>query len=164
MSQFMTATVTEPPVRRSISSATLFLVVAVSILALGASLRAFRLRDRSLWYDEAVTANASRGTFTQFIEETRRFSAPVVHPYLLYLVERVGTGAAAVRAPSVLASLLAAVMMLAMVRVNISPNAALFAAAILDFSASQIRYAQEVREYSLAVLFSAILSFSLLKW
>jgi 4-amino-4-deoxy-L-arabinose transferase-like glycosyltransferase len=134
------------------------------LLVSATALRFFHLGKRSLWYDEAVTANASRGTFTQFLQETRRFSAPVVHPYILSLVEKVSQGAVAVRVPSALASLLAVFMMLAMVRVKISRNAALFAAAILAVSASQIRYAQEVREYSLAVLFASILIFSLLKW
>ena len=44
------------------------------------------------------------------------------------------------------------------------PNAALFSAAILAVSASQIRYAQEVREYSLSVLCAAILIYCLLRW
>ena len=70
----------------------------------------------------------------------------------------------AVRAPSVLASLLAVVMMLAMVRVKVSHLAALLSAAMLTVSASQIRYAQEVREYSLSVLFAAILIFCFLRW
>jgi hypothetical protein len=134
------------------------------LLAVATTLRSYHLGNRSLWYDEAMTANASRGTFAQVLQVTRRFSAPVIHPYILYLVEKVGQTSAAVRAPSALASLLAVLVMLAMVRVKISRKAALFAAAILAVSASQIRYAQEVREYSLAVLVAAILIFSLLKW
>jgi uncharacterized membrane protein len=64
----------------------------------------------------------------------------------------------------VLASFLAVVVMLAMVRVKVSKNAVLFSAAILAISASQIRYAQEVREYSLTALWATILIFCLLKW
>jgi uncharacterized membrane protein len=165
MDKLLSATVAEPGVTPTVlSRRSFFLIAAVFLLTIGSALRVFHLGDRSLWYDEAVTANASRGTLTQVLEETRQFSAPVIHPYILYLVERVGKGPAAARAPSVLASLLAVLMMLAMVRVKISRNAALFSAAILAVSASQIRYAQEVREYSLAVLFATILIFALLSW
>lgn len=142
-----------------------FIVAALLVLAIGGALRVYHLGNRSLWFDEALTANSSRSTLTHMMEAQRaRGSAPVVHPYILYLVEKVGKGAVAVRMPSVLASLLAVFMMLAMVRAKVSQNAALFAAAILAVSASQIRYAQEVREYSLSVLFATILVYCLLKW
>jgi uncharacterized membrane protein len=142
-----------------------FLVAALFLFTLGLALRVYHLGNRSLWFDEALTANTSRGTLTHMIDVTRsRGSAAIMHPYILYLVEKVGKSAVAVRAPSVLASLLAVLVMLAMVRAKVSQNAALFAAAILAVSASQIRYAQEVREYSLTVLFATILIYCLLRW
>ncbi|MGA9416551.1 MAG: glycosyltransferase family 39 protein [Terriglobales bacterium] len=134
------------------------------MLTIGSALRIYHLGNRSLWYDEAVTANISRGTLTQVLEKTRRVSAPVAHPYILYLAEKVGNGPVAARAPSVLASLLAIFVILAMVCAGISQSAALFSAAILAVSASQIRYAQEVREYSLTVLFATILIYCFLRW
>jgi uncharacterized membrane protein len=165
MSRLMVATDTESRQVLSISySRSFFLIAAVLLLTVGAGLRIFHLGNRSLWYDEAVTANASRGTRSHMLEETRRFSSPVIHPYILYLVERAGQGPMAVRAPSVFASFLAIVTMLAMIRVKVSHNAAIFAAAVLALSASQIRYAQEVREYSLAVLWASVLIYALLKW
>ncbi len=142
----------------------LFLVAALFLLAIGAALRVYHVGNRSLWFDEAVTANTSRGTLTQMLEEARRCSAPIVHPFILNLVERVSRSPVAVRAPSVLASLLAVLVMLAVVRAKVSYNATLFAAAILAVSASQVRYAQEVREYSLAVLLATILIYCLLRW
>ncbi len=142
----------------------LFPIAALFLLILATALRLYHLSDRSLWFDEAVTANISRGTVTQVLEGTRLVSAPVVHPYILYVVQKVGKGAVAVRLPSVLASLLAVLMMLAMVRAKVSYNAALFSAAILAVSASQIRYAQEVREYSLTVLWAVSMIYCLLRW
>jgi uncharacterized membrane protein len=165
MSRLMVATDAESRQVHSLSwPRSFFLIAAVFLLTIGAGLRIFHLGNRSLWYDEAVTANASRGTLSHMIEKTRRFSAPVIHPYILYLAERAGQGPVAVRAPSVVASFLSIVMMLVMVRVKVSRNAAIFAAAVLALSASQIRYAQEVREYSLAVLWASVLIFALLKW
>jgi hypothetical protein len=142
-----------------------FLAAALFLLTIGAALRVYHLGNRSLWFDEALTANTSRGTLTQMLEETRtRCSAPIIHPYILYLVQKVSSDPVAVRAPSVVASLLAVFLMLAMVRAKVSYSAALFSAAILTVSVSQVRYAQEVREYSLAVLLAACLIYCLVRW
>ena len=161
-----TATVAQPgELRATPSRGRFFLIAALVLLTIATALRVYHLGDRSLWFDEALTADMSRGTLTQMLEEDRsRGSAPVVHPYILHLVQKTANGAVAVRIPSVLASLLAVLVMLAMVRAKISPSAALFAAAILAVSASQIRYAQEVREYSLSVLVAAGLMYCLLRW
>jgi hypothetical protein len=148
-----------------VSRGQLFLVAALCLLATGSALRFYHLGDRSLWFDEALTANTSRGTLAQMMEVTRaRCSAPVVHPYILYLAQKAGEGPMAARIPSVIASLLAILVILAMVRAKVSYSAAVFAASILTVSASQIRYAQEVREYSLSVLCAAVLIYCLLRW
>ena len=162
----MTASVAESAELPKTSFREVFFVIAtLLVLAIGGALRVYHLGHRSLWFDEALTANSSRGTLTHMMEAQRaRGSAPVVHPYILYLVEKVGDSAVAVRMPSVLASLLAVFMMLVMVLAKVNRNGALFAAAILAVSASQVRYAQEVREYSLAVLFATLLIYCLLKW
>jgi uncharacterized membrane protein len=148
-----------------LTSARVFAVAAIFVIMVGAGLRFYHLGQRSLWFDEAVTANVSRGTFAEAVEETRaRGSAPIIHPTILYLAEKIGKSADVVRAPSLAASLFAVVMMLMMVRAGIGPWSALFAAAILAVSGSQVRYAQEVREYSLAVLYGAVLIYCLLRW
>ena len=167
MPELMIATIVEARQTHQVSryQRYFFLVAALFLLTIGGALRVYHLGNRSLWFDEALTANTSRSTLTHMIQATRsRGSAPVVHPYILYLVEKLGRTAGAVRSPSVLASLLAILLMLGMVRANVSRNAALFAAAILAVSASEIRYAQEVREYSLAVLFATLLIYCLLRW
>jgi len=166
MSKLLNATVAERREMPSVSSrGYFFLVAALLILTIGAAVRFYHLGDRSLWFDEAVTANTSRGTLTQMLEETRsRLTSPIIYPCILYLVEKVAKSSVAVRAPSALASILAVLVLLAMVRAKVSDNAALFSAAILTISASQIRYAQEVREYSLSALWGAVLIYCLLRW
>jgi hypothetical protein len=142
------------------------------------ALRTYHLGTRSLWFDEALDANISRGPLTEteegfrssllphtpgesslhrLLEDTRGLnSAPVAHPYLLFLIQRVSHGATAVRIPSVLASVLAVVIVL-ITEVGGGRTAGLLAAALLALSSTQIRYAQEVREYSLSVLFAAMM-------
>ena len=142
-----------------------FLIAAVLLLTVGAGLRIFHLGSRSLWYDEAATARMLLGEHSPICSKRHGDSAHRLYiPTFCTWSREPGDGPVAVRAPSTFASFLAIIMMLAMIRVKVSRNAAIFAAAVLALSASQIRYAQEVREYSLAVLCASILIFALLKW
>jgi uncharacterized membrane protein len=165
MPELLTAAASQPGEPPAILRGRFFLIAALLVLTIGTALRVYHVGDRSLWFDEALTANISGGTLTQMLEETRsRSSAPIVHPLVLFLIEKAGRSSVAVRALSVLASLLALLLMLALVRVGISHTVALLTTAILAVSNSQIRYAQEVREYSFAVLLASILIFGLLAW
>ncbi len=153
------------PTRDETLSGRIFLASALLLLIGAAALRIYHIGERSLWYDEAVTAIISRGPVADVLTKTQNVSsAPIVHPYILYLAEKMGNGPVAARAPSALASFFAVVMMLMMARAGISHVASLIAASILAFSASEIRYAQEVREYSLTVLCATVLIYCLLRW
>ncbi len=165
MAQTLTPEISESPTSSQIGlGRSAFIILSALILFVGIALRFYHLGVRSIWYDEAMTANISRGSLLQVIQLTRTVSAPIAHPVLLYLTERVASNAWMARFPSAVASFATVLMMLAMIRVRVNMWAALFAAAILSLSASQIRYAQEVREYSLAVFFTAVLIFCLFQW
>ena len=132
----------------------LFLLVSILIVLFAASLRTHRIAQRSLWLDEAIAANISRGTLSQTLTLTRDLhSAPIADPLILYGVEKVGYGPLAVRLPSLMASILSVILMLCFVTIpSIDYKTAGLSALMLSISAAQIRYAQEVREYSLSVL------------
>lgn len=143
-----------------------FLCGCVFVVLLAASLRLYHISQRSLWFDEAIAANISRGTLAQTLILTRNeHSAPIVHPLVLYAVEKVAAGPLAVRSPSFVASLLAVFLMLCFVTIpSFDPKTALLAALMLSMSALQIRYAQEVREYSLSVLYATLLTYLYLSY
>ena len=143
-----------------------FLFVSISIVLFAASLRAWHIADRSLWLDEAIAANISRGTVAETLVLTRDLhSAPIVHPLILYAVEKVAADPLAVRLPSFVASMLAVVLILCLAAIpSIGQKTAALAALMLGVSAAQIRYAQEVREYSLSVLYAALLSYVFLSF
>jgi hypothetical protein len=136
-----------------------FLFACVLLLAVAGFLRIYHIAQRSLWFDEAVAANISHGKLGETLTLIRlEDTAPIVHPLILYAVEKVTSGPFAVRCPSFMASLLAVFMMLYFVRIpSIDHKTAALSALMLSVSAAQIRYAQEVREYSLSVLFAAVL-------
>ncbi len=138
--------------------------LAAAILLLAASLRLYHLGQRSLWFDEAVAADISHHSIAETVALTRGMhSAPLTHPILLSFVEKFSARPIAVRAPSMIFSLLAVALMLCFAGLpSIDDKAAMLAALMLCVSVSQIRYAQEVREYSLSVLYAGILIYAFL--
>ena len=144
----------------------IFLAFSVVLILFAASLRIYHISQRSLWLDEAIAANISRGTLPETLILTRAFhSAPIVDPLLLYGVEKASTGALAVRIPSLVASLAAVLLMLCFVTIpSIDYRTAGLSALMLSVSAVQVRYAQEVREYSLSVLYAEVLMYVFLSY
>lgn len=136
----------------------IFIVSILLIITVAIVLRWHHIDQRSLWYDELVTANNSNGTLEETLDKTRsNSSAPVLHPIILQVVERYSDGPLAVRLPSMLAGVLAVVVLIVAARRAIGMRGAVFAGLIIAMSASQIHYSQEVREYSLSVLAAALM-------
>ena len=143
-----------------------FIFASAIILLLAASLRIYHLGRRSLWLDEALAANISRGTLSETLTLTRGFhSAPILHPLILFATEKISSGPFAVRFPAFIASLLAVALVLGFVFIlSVDRRTAALAALMLAVSAPQIRYAQEVREYSLGVLYAVVLIYVFLSY
>lgn len=140
-----------------------FLILSFFVVISAVLLRLYHIEDRSLWLDEAKSANFARGTFAETLSNTQLHdSAPIAHPFLLYVAQKIGEGPFAVRVPSLMASVLAVLVMLGLVYAKIEWRAAVFSALMLAVSASQIAYAQEVRSYALSVLFGALLLWAFL--
>lgn len=138
-----------------------YVVFSALLLVAAIFLRFHDLADRSLWYDEIAAANNSSGTLTETLSNTQQNnSSPILYPVLLNIIESVDSSPAALRLPSAIASVLVILVILALPRVGIEKRVAFIAALLLTFSASQIRYAQEVREYSLSVLVASMMLYS----
>ena len=147
----------------SFHNVTPYVVFSTLLLLAAIFLRFHDLSDRSLWFDEAVAANNSRGTLAETISNTQhRNSSPIFYPALLYFVQKIDMSPTAVRLPSAIASVLIILVTLSLPRVGVDKRIAFLAALLLTFSASQIRYAQEVREYSMSVLVAVVMVYSYL--
>jgi uncharacterized membrane protein len=135
-----------------------YIAAAILILIVAMILRLLHLGEISLWIDEATLANLSRTTTLQhLIDLTRsRFSSPLGMPLLAFIIEKFSVSTWILRFPSVLFSVGAIAIILALPRVGISRGYCLAAAAVLAISWSQIRYAQELREYALSVFVVAV--------
>jgi uncharacterized membrane protein len=140
----------------SIGSRT-YIAAAISILVVATILRLVHLGEISLWIDEAILANLSRTTLWNLIDLTRSYySSPIDMPFLVYIIEKFSSSVWILRFPSVLFSVGAIAVILALPRVGMSRGYCLAAAAVLAISPSQIRYAQELREYALSVFVMAV--------
>jgi uncharacterized membrane protein len=134
-----------------------YVAAAISILITATILRLPYL-GVSLWFDEALYAENARTTVQNLIELTRsNYSSPLGLPLLLFVIEKFSISASIVRAPSVVFSVGAIAVILALPRVGIVRAYSLAVAAVLAISPQQIRYAQEVREYALSVFIAATL-------
>ena len=141
-----------------------YLVAAISILIIATILRLPHL-GVSLGFDEALYANNARTTLQNLIELTRsNYSSPLGLPLVLFVIEKFSVSAWIVRAPSVVFSVGAIAVILALPRVGIVRGYCLAVAAVLAISPQQIRYAQEAREYALSVFVVATLVYLFFKY
>jgi hypothetical protein len=134
-----------------------YLVLGLTVLLLAGGFRFHRIGERSLWLDEARIANYARQSLVDNITKTRLgSSSPVAFPLILQAVQRVDDSPFAARSTAAVFSLLAIVALLALPSFGFDRGAALVSASILAVSPTQVRYAQEVREYSLSVLLASL--------
>lgn len=142
--------------------------LALSLGALGAAmaLRFYLLDYESLWYDEAVSALASRGPFAEVVENLRRDTTmAILVPLLLSAVQSVEISTFTVRLVSVAASSLTVGGLLFLLPgLGVGRRAALLAATAAAFSWPAIVEAREVREYSVDALFALLLVAGLLRY
>jgi hypothetical protein len=140
-------------------------VSLAAITLLGAALRAHQLGLRLLWLDEARIFWVAQGSLSQVIRENATWnSAPPLFPILVGLVARLADTELALRAISWAAGTLAIPAMYLLGRRFLSQPGALFGSLLLAVAVVQIKYSQEVREYSLSVLLLVLLVTSFLQF
>lgn len=156
------------------------LIVLVFILVAGAFLRFYAIGETSLWKDEIWSIEMGMGSgsvhdrlLPGFIRTDQpnltalAGAAPwwsiwthvsgVTHPPLYFVLLRwwidlFGTGAAAIRALSAIASIAGILVLFDICRFLHGPKIAIFAAAIMALSVGQIDFAQDARSYTLLIL------------
>jgi hypothetical protein len=133
------------------------------VLLVGLVTRFWGLGSNSLWLDEAIFANNAFVPFDQFLANTRmRNSAPIALPLAYHLLGHAVRDPFTVRLLPALFSVGSIAVLLCLPFAGVRKAEALGGASLLALAPKQILYAQEVREYSLGVLSSAIILFSLL--
>ncbi|HEY8693763.1 MAG TPA: glycosyltransferase family 39 protein [Chloroflexota bacterium] len=138
------------------------LVALGAIVLLGFCLRAFRLDFQSLWYDETVSVDAGRGTFSAV--GAVRDAVPLLHYYLLWSwIQVAGFSEFATRSLSVVAGTLTLPVMYQLVRSAVRSRwMAVLASGLLAISPFAVGYSQEVRLHIFAGFFAAATTYAFL--
>lgn len=128
------------------------------LIAAGAWLRFHNLDLKSLWFDEALTYHMVQGSLAEvFARNATENSAPPFYPLLVALVTGPGASEWALRAPAAIGSLLALPVMWLLARQFLPGPLALVPPLLVAIAPTQLEYAQQLREYSLAFTASALL-------
>ena len=146
--------------------ACLYYAACICLLVAAAGLRFHDLSEHSLRYDEAATANNSRGTLSEVVSGTRCCnSSPILYPLVLYAVQKVESTPFSVRIVPATASVLTIALMLFLLpRLSVARGAAFLAALLATFSVEAIRHGQDVREYSIDALVALLMVAGLLRY
>ncbi|MCL5960112.1 MAG: glycosyltransferase family 39 protein [Chloroflexi bacterium] len=123
------------------------------ILLLAFALRIHLLGDKSVWWDEAISAWTSRNSALDIV----LYQAREVHPPFYYLVlhfwgKMAGDSEFALRYVSVAAGVASVALLYRLGRKFLGPFPAVAAALLLAVSRFHVWWSQEIRMYSLAVL------------
>lgn len=132
------------------------------LIALAAGLRLYELSANSLWLDEASVAILTRGTFSEIWGGVSTHSAPLLHPVVLWLVQKVESSAFSVRIVPAVASVLVVAAMLLLLPRFVGRWTALQTALLFTFSTEAIRAARDAREYSIDALVAVLMIVGLL--
>jgi 4-amino-4-deoxy-L-arabinose transferase-like glycosyltransferase len=159
MGRTTVAAVTGPaPAAQGLKPLGLQVVAVVAITVLGAALRLYHLGFKSLWFDEAALFWMANGSWGDILRANAQSnSAPPLFALLLGLVVRVGTSEVALRGLSCAAGIAAIPAMYLLAKRFVPARAAGLAALVVAIAPQQIRYSQQVREYSLAFLVAVLL-------
>ena len=143
-----------------------YYAAGASVLCLAFGLRFHDLPGNALWFDEAIAANNARGTWADVMAHTQqRNSSPLLYPFLLYAIQKIGSSPFSVRVASAAASVLTvAVMLWLWPRTGVPRRAAFLAAFLAALSGNAILHAQDAREYSLDALVAALMIGGLLAY
>ncbi len=134
--------------------------LALCVLLVAALVRWHQLGAQSLWYDEGVTYGHSLRSIPQLIEALQQnVHGPAYFALIGLWEDLVGHSEFALRAPSVLFSLLSVALTYALGKRLYGPLAGLAASALVALNTFSIYYAQEARMYA---MLSAIAAASML--
>lgn len=131
-------------------------LIFYSILLLSVLLRFIKIGTQNLWYDESYSWGMTRFSFSALIH--RSFFEDV-HPPFYYIILKIwriifGESEYALRALSVIPSVISVMVIYRFVKEKFTPRAALLSGFLLTVSAYSIYFAHEVRMYSFLACFT----------
>lgn len=136
------------------------ILLVISIIVLGFSLRVYDLTKESLWLDEHESIRWANLTISEIVRPSGEGirDIPLYNITLHYWVSLFGDGEFSVRFLSVIFGVLAIIMLYKIASLLFDRTTGIISSTIMALSTYHIYYSQEARRYSL-MLFLAITSF-----
>ena len=136
---------------------TVYIVTALTVI--GAVVRLIAIDAKAIWLDEALTYWMSQaGGFGDILAANASgSSAPPLFVYLLAAVSWVGSDEFTLRMLPWAASVVSIPVLWLLAREFVSREGATFAVLLVTVSAAHVKYAQQLREYSLAYLLATLM-------
>lgn len=152
--------------RRLRSPGAAYAVAACAVALVGTALRFHDLGGPSLGADEAIRVWVTKGTFGELVWRIRRHdSTPLLHPLLLWLVQKVEVSKFSVRVlPAAASSLTVAALLVLLPAAGVPRRAALLAGLLSALSLAMLIESHGVAVYSVDTLVAALLVVGLLRW
>lgn len=141
------------------------LLIILVLTMFGAFLRLYHIAYKSLWLDEAVLFWISQGSLADIVAANAiHNSAPPLFPLLVNFLSRIGQSEATLRSLSLLAGVASIPVMYCLARQFLSRESAYLPTLLVALSVTQIKYSQQVREYSTAFLCSLLILLTLCEY
>lgn len=133
-----------------------FLIIVIIIA--GAGLRFYNLGFKTLWYDEAVIYWNAQGTSQDMLQHNiLRNNAPPTFIFMVHCISKFGTNEFILRLIPCFAGILAIGTAFLLFKQLFGPAVACATSLLIAFAPSQIEYSQQVRVYSMAMLFTLLI-------
>ena len=149
---------------RLVMGGNLYSVVCIILVIVAALLRFYKLPEDYIWYDEAVRAHFSSGTFLEVISN-RHDVRPILYPIVVYAVLKVESSPLSVRlVPAVAGVLTVAALLLLLPRVGVSRMVAFLSGLMAAVSPGAISEARGAQVYSVDAFVGVLLIIGLLSY
>ncbi len=139
-------------------------IILVIIIILSSLLRIYDLGDESLWSDEGISVDISKGTISDVIDRSNNDPKPLYYLILHFWMKLFGNSEFSVRFPSVIFGILSIYVIYKLGEFIFDTKIGLLSSIILSISLYHIRYSQEARSYSLLVLLVLLSNYYFVKF
>ena len=143
----------------------IFLAIMIAVLILAAGVRFYNLGAQSFWYDEGVAYGHSQRNLFELIPRLQNnVHVPAYFGSLALWEDFTGSSEFALRAYSVLWSILSVAATYALGKRLFSPIAGMTAALLVALNSFSIFYAQETRMYAMLAAIAALSMWAFVRW
>ncbi|MFH1339547.1 MAG: glycosyltransferase family 39 protein [Candidatus Omnitrophota bacterium] len=135
------------------------ILAIIFVLIISFTLRLYNLGFHEFWYDEVVTVNYAQNPYGNW----GSFNAPLYWLFLHFWIKLFGISEFSLRFPSLIFSFFSVILIYLLGKILFDRMVGIFAAIFMGLSPFHLWYAQEARDYSMALFLGLASSYFLYK-